>query len=91
MARYPDAMHRWPHPPREVAAADLVTQEEAARVLGCRMLTVGSLVAQGRLLPVTAGGAAGVERASLERELHWRRTTRLWRVRSLLRGVWHSL
>jgi len=90
--RYPRVMYRRPSPPREVPAADFLTQDEAAALLRRRPPSlVGVLVATGRLKPATCGDRQpGVERASVEAELAYR-TRPLWRTRTLLRTVWHFL
>lgn len=86
--RYPAVMQRWPHPPRVLTSDEFVTQQDAAERLGVSLLSVGRLIAEGRLLPGTCNGELGVELASMEAERS-RRTGRLWRPRSFVKSLWH--
>lgn len=79
-------MYRGDNPPGEVTEpAELMTQEEAAVALDCLLITIGRLIGEGRLRPVTYRGAPGVERASVDAELAGR--VGHWRLRNLLRAL----
>ncbi len=90
LSPYPAAMYRWPHPPVEVIAEEFISQEDATRELNCTTLSVGRMIAEGRLRPATSVGRAGVTRVSLVGELA-RRQKPLWRARAFVRSLLHWL
>ena len=62
-----------------VDAEDLVSQPEAADLLGRRTASIGFLVARGILEPVfLTDGTEGVSRASVQAEVRWRQEASRW-------------
>jgi hypothetical protein len=81
-------MYGWPNPPIEVEDEDFVSQSDVAGELAVWTLSVGTLIAMGRLQPATLSGRAGVTRSSLAEEVQ-RRTRPLWRVRLVAQTLLH--
>lgn len=82
------ALWHWENPPVEVDAADFMPQEESAKTLRVRPLSVGRLIAEGRLRPAVYQGSPGVTRQSVLEELSRRRNPKT-RIKYALKSFFH--
>lgn len=86
--RYHSAISHWENPPVEVKATDFMSQEESAKLLRVRPLSVGRLIAEGRLQPAVFRGSPGVTRQSVFNELS-RRGDPKTRMKLALKSFFH--